>query len=112
MTTAPPLSTSVAAWLQGLASDHAGGALIVAQIVGSLMIENGPSEWHTLSRIGALAGQPNAAVAAILYRLRGRGRLKFERRLSHDAVDPEYRFALPIKIKCPRARPIMEVENH
>jgi hypothetical protein len=98
MTTAPLLSTSVAAWLQGLGSDHAGGALNVAKIVGSLMIENGPSEWHKLSRISALAGQPNAGVAAILYRMRGRGHLRLEHPPDHDVVDPEYRFVLLIKI--------------
>jgi hypothetical protein len=41
-----PLSTVIAAWLQQLAADHDGVALIVAKTVGSLLIEDGPRAWR------------------------------------------------------------------
>jgi hypothetical protein len=98
MKLAPP-STVIAAWLQQLASDHDGVALIVAKTVGSLMIEDGPDMWFKLSRICALTGQSPAIVAGILYRLRHRGGLYFKRRSDpHEGVDPEYQFTIPRKM--------------
>jgi hypothetical protein len=90
---------AIAEWLQRLAADHDGPALIVAKTVGSLMIEDGPSAWFKLSRICYLTRQPDAVVAGILSRLRQRGRLHFERRNErHDGVDPEYRFTIPAEL--------------
>jgi hypothetical protein len=80
----------------GLVTDYDGTALIVAKTIGSLMIEDGPRSWFKLRRISSLTGQSPEVVAGILYRLRGRGRLHFERRDDHqDGVNPAYRFAIP-----------------
>ena len=85
-------------WLRRLAADHAGVALIVAKAVGSLMIEEGLDMWFKLSRISYLTGLSPDLIAGILYRLRRRGRLQFERRDRHDGVDPEYRFTVPTEM--------------
>jgi hypothetical protein len=86
-------------WLRRLAADHDGTALIVAKVVGSLMFEDGAEMWFKLSRICDLTGQSSDVVAGILYRLRHRGRLQYERRDDrHDGVDPEYRFTIPTEM--------------
>jgi hypothetical protein len=86
-------------WLRRLAADHDGPALIVAKTVGSLMFENGPDMWFKLSRISDLTRVSPHIVAGILYRLRHRGRLHFERRDDrHDGLDPEYRFTIPTEM--------------
>jgi hypothetical protein len=100
-----PLSTDIAAWLQQLAADHDGVALIVAKTVGSLMIEDGPKMWFKLNRISDLTGLSPGIVAAILYRLRHRQRLYFKRRGDRDeGVDPEFQFILPRKMPKPIER--------
>jgi hypothetical protein len=92
-------STSIEAWLQRLAADHDGTALIVAKTIGSLMIEDGLGAWFKLSRICDLTGQSPSIVAGILHRLRRRGRLYVERRGDvREGVDPEYRFTIPTKM--------------
>jgi hypothetical protein len=89
----------IAHWLRRLAADHDGVALIVAKTVGSLMFEDGQDSWFQLRRISGLTGQSPEVVAGILYRLRGRGRLHFERREDRqDGVNPEYRFSIPTKM--------------
>jgi hypothetical protein len=86
-------------WLQRLRTDHDGTALIVAKTVGSLMFEDGAEVWFKLSRISDLIGVSPNIVAGVLYRLRHRGRLHFERRDDrHDGVDPEYRFTIPTEM--------------
>jgi hypothetical protein len=112
-----PLSTVIAAWLQQLAADHEGAALIVAKTVGSLMIEDGPEMWFNLKRISALAEQSPSVVAPILHRLRLRRRLRFERRGDlQDGVDHEYRFIIPTetpeRIERDRVWRKMEVKNN
>jgi hypothetical protein len=47
---ATELGEKVDKWLQRLAADHDGVALIVAKTIGSLMIEDGADEWFKLSR--------------------------------------------------------------
>jgi hypothetical protein len=103
-------------WLRRLAADHDGRALIVAKTIGSLMIEYGPRSWFKLRRISNLTGQSPDVVAGILYRLRSRGRLHFERRNDHQYdVDPEYRFTIPTEmaeqIERTRVRPTKEVKK-
>jgi hypothetical protein len=86
-------------WLRRLAADHDGRALIVAKTIGSLMIEDGPRSWFKLRRISSLTGQSPEVVAGILYRLRGRGRLRFQRRDDRqDGLNPEYRFTIPTEM--------------
>ena len=93
------LGVDLAVWLRRLAADHDGAALIVAKTVGSLMIEDGQDMWFKLSRICDLTGQSSEVVAGILHRLRGRGRLHFERRDDrHDGIDPQYRFTIPTEM--------------
>jgi hypothetical protein len=93
------LGVVLADWLRRLAADHDGVALIVAKTVGSLMIEEGPDLWFKLSRISYLTGLSPDLIAGILYRLRRRGRLHFERRdEGHDGVDSEYRFTVPTEM--------------
>jgi hypothetical protein len=95
----PNLGVVMGEWLQLLAADHDGVALIVAKTVGSLMIEDGPDMWFKLRRISGLTGQSPQVVAGILHRLRGRGRLHFERRDDRqDGVNPEYRFTIPAEM--------------
>jgi hypothetical protein len=53
---------AIAEWLQRLAADHDGTALIVAKTVGSLMIEDGPGAWFKLSRICYLTRQSSVGV--------------------------------------------------
>jgi hypothetical protein len=90
---------AIAKWLQRLAADHDGTALIVAKTVGSLLIEDGPGAWFKLSRICDLTGQPDAVVAGILSRLSRRGRLHFKRRDErYDGVDPEFCFTIPAEL--------------
>jgi hypothetical protein len=86
-------------WLLRLAADHDGAALIVAKTVGSLMIEDGQDMLFKLSRISGLTGLSPDHITGILYRLRRRGRLHFERRDDrHDGVDPEYLFTIPAEM--------------
>jgi hypothetical protein len=93
------LGVVLADWVQRLAADHDGTALIVAKTVGSLMIEDGPDMWFKLSRISYLTGLFPDIITGILYQLRRRGRLQFERRddrqddISACAVTPTGRHA-------------------
>jgi hypothetical protein len=110
------LGVALDEWLRRLAADHDGAALIVGKTVGSLMIVDGQNMWFKLSRISDLTGQSPDIVAGILHRLRGRGRLHFERRDDrHDGVDPEYRFTIPTEmpelIERTRVWPTKEVKK-
>jgi hypothetical protein len=75
------LTNIIVEWLRRLAADHDGAALIVAKTVGLLMMGDGHDRWFKLRRIAGLTGQAPEVVAGNLHRLRGRGRLHFERRV-------------------------------
>jgi hypothetical protein len=63
----PNLGVVLGEWLQRLAADHDGTALLVAKTIGSLMIEDGPDMWFKLSRISYLTGPAPEIITGILY---------------------------------------------
>jgi hypothetical protein len=70
-------------------------------VIGLLYSENvwKINEALRSSRISDLIGVSPHIVAGILYRLRHRGRLRFQwREDCHDGLDPEYRFTLPTEM--------------
>jgi hypothetical protein len=96
--------TKLSDWLRQLAADHDGPALIVAKAVASIMVDASSDHWIALRRVCEITGLPSDTVAGILYRLRQRGRLGFDRR--GPELRAEFHFTIPTD-----TQPIVERER-
>jgi len=93
----PATHPTIESWLHQVAADHDGMPLIVAKAVAAIMVDASSDHWIALRRVCDITGLPSNTVAGILYRLRDRGRLGFDRRGAE--VRAEFRFTVPTEMQ-------------